>query len=237
MGGSTTEGSARPGQLPGQSGVYGTLGEASSTNVPGARDNSTSWVDASGNFWLFGGLGADSTGIDGYLNDLWKYAPSTTGDTGEWTWMGGSARVGSNDGQPGVYGTLGIADPANIPGGRDNPITWVDASGSIWLFSGMGFDSNGFQGYLNDLWKFDPTLGANGEWTWMGGSNMVGGAHVAQPGVYGTQGTPASTNVVGGRYSSAGWIDASGNFWLFGGSGFDSNGAQGALNDLWEYQP
>jgi hypothetical protein len=32
-------------------------------------------MDASGNFWLFGGLGMDSTGTLGYLNDLWKFEP------------------------------------------------------------------------------------------------------------------------------------------------------------------
>ncbi len=31
-------------------------------------------VDASGNLWLFGGLGEDSTeGAGGALNDLWEY--------------------------------------------------------------------------------------------------------------------------------------------------------------------
>ena len=35
-----------------------------------------SWIDASGNLWLFGGDGYDSVGTqDEYLNDLWKYQP------------------------------------------------------------------------------------------------------------------------------------------------------------------
>src|ERR1035441_6276767 len=29
----------------------------------------------------------------------------------------------------------------------------------------------------------------------------------------------------------------SGNFWLFGGDGFDANGNWGELNDLWEFEP
>lgn len=33
------------------------------------------------------------------------------------------------------------------------------------------------------------------------------------------------------------WTDASGNLWLFGGDDYDSTGAQGNPNDLWEYQP
>jgi len=34
-----------------------------------------SWSDASGNLWLFGGEGFDSTGTEGTLNDLWEYQP------------------------------------------------------------------------------------------------------------------------------------------------------------------
>ncbi len=59
-------------------------------------------------------LGVDSNGNDGSLNDLWEFNPSTH----EWAWMGGSALVGSNQGQPGVYGTLGVAAAGNVPGGR-----------------------------------------------------------------------------------------------------------------------
>jgi hypothetical protein len=57
------------------SGVYGTLGSFSLSNVPGERESSASWIDASGNLWLFGGAGDDSVGEYGYLNDLWEYKP------------------------------------------------------------------------------------------------------------------------------------------------------------------
>jgi hypothetical protein len=34
------------------------------------------------------------------------------------------------------------------------------------------------------------------------------------------------------------WTDSSGNFWLFGGDGYDSAAvSDGLLNDLWRYQP
>ncbi len=36
-------------------GVYGTKGVAAAANVPGARSDSCSWVDDSGDLWLFGG--------------------------------------------------------------------------------------------------------------------------------------------------------------------------------------
>ena len=58
------------------SGAYGTQGVASASNVPGARQAASSWTDASGDFLLFGGVGYDSTGDAGYLNDLWQYSPS-----------------------------------------------------------------------------------------------------------------------------------------------------------------
>ena len=67
------------------------------------------WTDAAGNVWLFGGLGYDSAGTLGYLNDLWKYS------AGQWTWMGGS-NVGN---QEGTYGTQGTAAAGNVPGARE----------------------------------------------------------------------------------------------------------------------
>ena len=30
----------------------------------------------------------------------------------------------------------------------------TDLSGDFWLFGGLGFDSSGVQGNLNDLWSF-----------------------------------------------------------------------------------
>ena len=45
-----------------QAGVYGTLGTASASNVPGGRQTSAAWLDGSGNFWLFGGYAGASGG-------------------------------------------------------------------------------------------------------------------------------------------------------------------------------
>jgi hypothetical protein len=55
--------------------------------------------------------------------------------------------------------------------------------------------------------------------------------------VYGTLGTPAAGNTPGGRAAAVSWTDASGKFWLLGGSGYDSAGNNGNLNDLWEFNP
>jgi hypothetical protein len=129
-----------------QPGTYGTLGTAAPGNVPGARWGAVGWTDASGNLWLFGGLGNASAGSDGYLNDLWMYSPNT----GEWTWMGGSTLAN----QSGTYGTEGTAAAGNIPGTRYEAVGWTDALGNFWLFGGVGIDSG--NGDLNDLWKYVP---------------------------------------------------------------------------------
>jgi hypothetical protein len=59
---------------------------------------------------------------------------------------------------------------------------------------------------------------------------------VDQSGVYGEMGVALSQDSPGSRTASASWTDSNGNFWLFGGPGFDAIGNQGALNDIWEYK-
>jgi N-acetylneuraminic acid mutarotase len=208
-----------PGGLPG---VYGTKGTASSTNMPGGRYTAQAWTDKSGNFWMFGGVGADSTGQQNYLNDLWMFNVSSK----QWTWVSGSNLAD----QDSVYGNQGVASAANVPGARVDAATWVDQSGNLWLFGGGGFAQANSTGFLNDLWKFNI---ASSQWTWVGGSNVVGAA-----GVYGTEGTSSSANVPGGRQSAAAWTDSSGNFWLMGGGNqLDPNTFQitAYFNDLWVY--
>lgn len=199
-------------------GTYGTLGTAGATNAPGAREGAITWTDNSGNLWMFGGSGFSSTNF-GYLNDLWKLDVSTN----NWTWMGGS---NSYD-QWGTFGTQGTGSTLNIPSGRRYAQSWTDNSGNLWFFGGYGIDASGNVGDLSDLWKYNPS---NGQWTWVSGSSLVN-----QPGQYGTLGVASSTNTPGGRRSSIGWKDASGNFWMFGGYGFDAMGFTGYLNDLWKY--
>jgi hypothetical protein len=197
-------------------GVYGTKGTPDDANKPGARKVGISWTDAAGNFWLFGGFGTVS-GIDGNLNDLWKYNVGTN----QWTWISGDNSIN----QAGVYGTQGLADAANKPGARQASVSWIDAAGNLWLFGGYGYDETGV-GYLNDLWKFNVTTG---QWTWVSGDNSYN-----QDGVYGTKGISAVTNKPGGRRGSISWKDPSG-LWLFGGTGFTTSGSLGDLNDLWKY--
>ncbi|MGA2085225.1 MAG: kelch repeat-containing protein [Terracidiphilus sp.] len=239
MGGSSTVTCTKVNGIPncvGQAGVYGTLGTPAAGNLPGSRAGATSWTDGSGNLWLFGGSGPDAKGNNGILNDLWEFNPSMNA----WAWMGGSSTLpppSQGDGWPGVYGTLGTPAAGNIPGSRVSASTWTDRKGNFWLLGGTGYDANSNWSVLNDLWEFSPSTN---EWAWMGGSSTVSFCaygECGQPGVYGTLGTPAAGNIPGSRSGATSWIDGSGNFWLFGGSGFDAKGNPTALNDLWEFSP
>ena len=203
----------------GAMGVYGTQGTAAATNVPGARQGPMAWTDPSGNFWLLGGNGHDSTGNIGNLNDLWLYNPSTN----EWTWKAGS----NIQGAVGSYGTLGVGAAGNTPGGRQAGATWVDNAGNLWLFGG----TTEYAVDYNDLWEYSPSTGF---WAWTGGPNTTNST-----GSFGTEGMAASSNVPPSRDTSVTWVDGFGNFYLFGGNGFVVSDPlyPSVLNDLWKYVP
>lgn len=200
---------------------YGPLGVSTATAKPGGRSSGATWVDVSGNLWLFGGLGQSTTGV-GYLNDLWKYNPSTN----EWTYANGSMVTYS----PGNYGTIGIGSSTNTPGGRTGAVSWVGPNGNLWISCGLGTTTSSLSaGEITDVWQYN--IGTNA-WTWMKGSTTTG-----LNGVYGTMGTTAVTNNPGARHQACGWPDGSGNFWMFGGDGWDASttASSGLLNDLWKY--
>ena len=225
MGGSSTIGSDG-----GQFGVYGTLGTPAADNIPGGRFDAVTWTDSKGHLWLYGGRGTSADyGPDLWLNDLWEFDPST----GEWTWMGGDSSTGGLDSLPGVYGTLGTPAAGNNPGSREGAVSWIDNKGNLWLFGG---NNDGM--FLNDLWEFNPSTN---EWAWMGGSSTAPAsctpADCLLSGIYGELGTPAAGNNPGARFWASSWTDKNGNFWLFGGYGFDSVANLGDLNDLWEFNP
>jgi N-acetylneuraminic acid mutarotase len=206
---------------PNAPGSYGTLGNASG-GFPGARFGAVSWTDRLGNFWLFGGEGYDSTHNVVMLNDLWKLNPTS----GQWTWVSGST-IGN---AAGVYGGLGVASASVAPGGRWGAYAWTDNGGNLWLFGGEGYGATpGASNFCNDLWEYSPT---SGQWTWVSGSNTL-----SAPGVYGTQGVAAASNVPGARYFGSNWTDLAGNLWLFGGYSNIASGSSDWTNDLWEFNP
>ena len=116
-------------------GIYGTKTSPAVANVIGSRQGSLSWKDASGNLWLFGGLGRDKNSSTGYMNDLWKFNPSTN----LWTWIKGSEFIR----QGSVYGTKGTPSVNNTPGARAYSVSWTDANGDLWLYGGYGSDQTG----------------------------------------------------------------------------------------------
>jgi N-acetylneuraminic acid mutarotase len=122
------------------SGVYGTQGVEAPANMPGARAGSVAWIDSAGGLWLFGGFGHDSADVGDDLNDLWRYSPTS----GQWTWV-----RGMDTADIGLYITQGSP---GVPGARENPTSWIDSTGRVWLFGGAGYDSVGTKGAINDMW-------------------------------------------------------------------------------------
>jgi N-acetylneuraminic acid mutarotase len=228
----------------GQPGVYGTLGKAAPENTPGSRIDEQTWTDRKGNFWMFGGFGKDEFGQDGVMNDLWMFDPNTK----QWTWMGGGEKlppsrgVDGDVGLAGVYGTLGVPAPENIPGSRAGAATWADSDGDLWLFGGGGYDEQDAGGPLNDMWKYDLSIH---EWTWMAGKSKLTTcvmANINTPcgwtGAYGKLGVPDAKNIPGGRSGGVTWKDREGNIWIFSGGGAGIIPGQfGSLSDIWMFNP
>jgi len=80
--------------------------------------------------------------------------------------------------------------------------------------------------YDREFWRFNPVLNS---WSKSAGNNTGTYAN------YGTQGVASSTNIPGSRSKQSFWKDNTGNFWMFGGSGYVTSGSSGNLNDLWKY--
>lgn len=196
--------------------IYGTQGVAAPYNKPGKRVFSLSCVDTNGNFWLFGG----GDGWGGEINDLWKYDPTTN----LWTWMKGDSTWGSF----GIYGTKGVANPANTPGARTMAAFHADKYGNLWLFGGDGNDANSSSQSLNDIWKYNTTTN---EWTWVHGDSLG-----SQLGTYGSKGLASSSNKISSRWGMGNWMNrTTDEFWIMGGYGYEYSATQGVLNDLWKF--
>jgi N-acetylneuraminic acid mutarotase len=205
-----------------QAGDYGVKGKASASNWPGNRVLGAGWADGDENLWLFGGYGESGSG--GSKNDLWKYSIVS----GQWTWVNGS----SSEGATTVFGTEGVAAATNQPGARSMSVSWIDSKGTLWLFGGYGPDTSNSTSsteneYLNQFWEFAPSTGM---WTWKGGS-----AYGNHSGAYGALDISAPGNMPGARAQPIAWQTSDGSLWLFGGYGFDSEGNEDLLNDLWFY--
>lgn len=197
----TTEWTWMHGDSTGDSnGIYGTKGVAAPTNCPGARGyGGLSWVDTSGDLWMFGGEGRDGAGLWGvYLNDLWRYNIASN----QWTWMkGGNVWSTMN----GVYGTKGVADTLNTPDGRAEFNGSIrDNENNLWLFGGQASNLEPH----NDIWKYSVTTNM---WTWIAGSSTT--SVVSN---YGTQNVASPSNDPGGRLSFIKFMDSQNNIYFLG---------------------
>jgi gliding motility-associated-like protein len=208
-----------PGTCSCTAGNYGTRGVSSPTNEPGSREEVAggSWVDATGNLWVFGGQRAVTPDCSmntintNALSDIWKYDMGTN----EWTWMSGP----DVPNQPAVYGTMGVPSSSNTPGGR-----WIYAgakqlNGEFLIFGGGNAIYQGIPYSFNDLWRFNSNTN---QWTWLKGPTAIN-----QAGVYGTKCVSSPSNNPGPGFEvRSNWTDDCGNLWLFG---------SGGSNDLWRY--
>jgi hypothetical protein len=196
--------------------VYGTRQQTNSEVKPGARRSAVSWVDRSGNMWMFGGIGYDRE-ERGHLNDLWVYVPREN----QWYWMSGNDHVNS----VGIYGSRGVPGRSNMPGARYGAVSWTDNDEYLYLFGGRGY-SHEPVGHLNDLWQYDIRRDV---WTWISGEQKPN-----QPTRFHDRGNPSPFNMPGSRVSPISWSDEEKNLWLFGGYGFGERD-QGAMNDIWKF--
>jgi PKD repeat protein len=199
-------------------GHWGIKGVEDSLNEPGKRQTYSHWIDNSGNLWLFGGNGLDSSGHGGSLQDMWKFNPVNN----NWTWMNGSNQVTSLLGN---YGSKCIMDSLNQPVGRTEARSvWKDMQGNFWLFGGFG--DNASYGELNDLWKYCVNTNT---WTWITGADTAN-----SDGSYGTAGVSSPNNQPRSRCGAVGWSDNNGHLYLFGG--LNIGYAVYDFNDLWRFE-
>ena len=195
--------------IPNQPPVYGTLGIPSPLNSPGSRNCPATWIDSSGNLWMYGGYTMGNV----TRADLWKFDTATL----EWTWMSGSTFTS-------VGNTLTLGVPSSVQTPRsvaETNCTWTDNQNQLWLYGGV---KQYWLDYYDDVLRYN--ISTN-EWTW-----IRGGSVSVQP-VYGIQGVPAATNTPGSRLAFAKWQDSAGDFFFMNGTSYYF-GAQDR-NDIWRY--
>ena len=196
-----------------------TCGNMTGTGYPGALTEAMAWTEtgSSGALMLFGGLGHEALrGGDcsyDYLNDLYVNFVHFQG------------KVVTGAGKIGVYGTRGIFNTSNWPGGRKNALVWSDRHGNHYIYGGYGFGSTGTPGYLGDVWRWSPV---NGGFTWVAGPEQSN--RPAQKGAYGE----TSLNYYPAcRHSSHVWeVSPFDVVWIFGEADADSASGGGLFDML-----
>src|SRR6478609_2687793 len=91
-----------------------------------------------------------------------------------WHWMNGDYITNART----IYHLITVFPWLPMPGARSGSAAWKDQEGNFWLMGGFGFDGNGRQGNMNDLWQLQYN-----SWIWKKGSDTTG-----NPGDYGSLG-------------------------------------------------
>src|ERR1043165_1992636 len=189
----------------------GNKGVTDFNNSPGRRSfGNACWTDSLDNLWFFGDRLTPATfgTPSGVMNDAWKY---DIGD-GTWTWMSGSANMGS----PGTAGQVGIASVNNNPSARGTNFSWKDSDDNFWLVGGT--TNLSLTPIFSDVWMFNPH---SLEWT----LKRAGTQGVYS---YGNRCQPDPLNRQGARYgNSAVWKVNEGLIVNYGGY----------FNDVWAFLP
>jgi Galactose oxidase, central domain/Kelch motif len=162
--------------------------------TPGSR-NSHMFVQVdNSSLYIFAGYGCPAPGYSwGDLNDLWKFDITTN----KFAYLKGTPF----DRQYGSYGTINVPNSSNQPGTRENSF-FTALNGNIYLYGGLGLTTSGTNGYLNDMWRFNPS---DLMWTWISGSATINPPASYSPlGTYGTSYTPGARAAGGLAPNSAG---------------------------------
>ncbi len=195
-------------------GSYGTKARQHRSNDPGASMGFRDGLDGfAGNFWLFGGKGTIPRPPDEHLNDLWEYSG------GQWTWMGGAKCRKPKQESTGPRGRL---LPATFRG-RDTGCRELDR----WRRTTSGCLAElvtarpGITNQAKTSTTYGSIAGANGH-GWEGRTSIV----PVQRETTGLREPGGSGNTPGARQSAWSGSIRPGDFWLFGGNGFDSTKPQ-----------
>ncbi len=176
------------------------------------------------------GQGAPATSNDAtWLHNLFSTS-LWTNPGGDFTPVSSAATV---VGGIGFYTWDSVAMITDIQNWLNNPSTnygWLLKSNELSSFQAKKFESRENPVAANrPVLSITYTLGDNDKWTWVKGDSTFN-----NPGIY--TNTVSTTARPGARTNAASWKDGSGNFWLFGGSGYDAS-TSGLLNDLWKFDP
>jgi hypothetical protein len=201
-----------------QPGTYGTI-DVTQEYQPGSRKGSMAW-NRGDETYIFGGYGYSESETLGYLQDVFKYNKRENVVT----------EVESSTG----VNAAGIYIGNEVPGAREHGRTWVDSNGDMWLFGGYGYDENGQEGFLNDLWKYNPDSG----WDFVGGSSLTD----QNEQISGAEGVEDPGNWPSGLSEALMWQLSDGTIYLYGGYKYSSNFGGYLVfdyynTDLWKFNP